>query len=82
MVTFENRDCMDAMRTFPDKFFDLAIVDPVYGDVTQGEYMLNNHGQRIGRGKANQKGYHSSLWQQGKTPPIILQNCSECPNIK
>lgn len=25
------RDCMDAMREFPDKFFDLAIVDPPYG---------------------------------------------------
>ena len=24
-------DCMDAMREFPDKFFDLAIVDPPYG---------------------------------------------------
>lgn len=23
-------DCMDAMREFPDKFFDLAIVDPPY----------------------------------------------------
>lgn len=30
--TTENRDCMDAMREFPDKFFDLAIVDPPYGD--------------------------------------------------
>lgn len=28
---FYNRDCMDAMREFPDKFFDLAIVDPPYG---------------------------------------------------
>ena len=27
-----NRDCMDAMREFPDKFFDLAVVDPPYGD--------------------------------------------------
>lgn len=26
-----NRDCMDAMREFPDKFFELAIVDPPYG---------------------------------------------------
>ena len=26
-----NRDCMDAMREFPDKFFDLAVVDPPYG---------------------------------------------------
>lgn len=27
----ENRDCMDAMKEFPDKYFDLAIVDPPYG---------------------------------------------------
>lgn len=27
----ENRDCMDAMKEFPDKFFDLAVVDPPYG---------------------------------------------------
>ena len=26
-----NLDCMDAMKEFPDKFFDLAIVDPPYG---------------------------------------------------
>jgi len=29
---FYNMDCMDAMKRFPDKFFDLAIVDPPYGD--------------------------------------------------
>lgn len=28
---FYNMDCMDGMREFPDKFFDLAIVDPPYG---------------------------------------------------
>lgn len=27
----QNRDCMEAMAEFPDKFFDLAIVDPPYG---------------------------------------------------
>jgi site-specific DNA-methyltransferase (adenine-specific) len=26
----ENRDCLEAMEEFPDKFFDLAIVDPPY----------------------------------------------------
>lgn len=26
-----NMDCMDYMRTIPDKHFDLAIVDPPYG---------------------------------------------------
>lgn len=28
---FYNCDCMDGMRKFPDKFFELAIVDPPYG---------------------------------------------------
>ena len=28
---FYNADCMEAMRHFPDKFFDLAVVDPPYG---------------------------------------------------
>ena len=60
-------DCMEGMRQFPDKFFDLAIVDPVYGDVTAGGYMTNNKGQRIGTGKANQKGYYAGLWSQEKT---------------
>ena len=27
-----NMDCMAAMKEFPDKFFDLAVVDPPYGD--------------------------------------------------
>ena len=26
-----NLDCMEGMKAFPDKFFDLAIVDPPYG---------------------------------------------------
>lgn len=28
---FYNMDCMDGMKHFPDKYFDLAIVDPPYG---------------------------------------------------
>lgn len=24
-------DCMDGMRQFPDKYFDIAVVDPPYG---------------------------------------------------
>ena len=27
-----NRDCMDVMREYPDGYFDLAVVDPPYGD--------------------------------------------------
>ena len=28
---FYMMDCMEGMKQFPDKFFDLAIVDPPYG---------------------------------------------------
>lgn len=64
---FYNMDCIEGMKEFPDKYFDLAIVDPVYGDVTKGGYMTHNKGQHIGTGKANQKGYHAGLWNQDKT---------------
>lgn len=26
-----NRDCVEAMKEFPDGFFDLAVADPPYG---------------------------------------------------
>ena len=32
---FYNMDCMEGMKQFPDKYFDLAIVDPPYGDALQ-----------------------------------------------
>ena len=38
MTQVFNRDCMEAMREFPDKFFELAIVDPPYGI---GEKLVN-----------------------------------------
>ena len=32
MIELLNCDCMEYMATVPDKYFDLAIVDPPYGD--------------------------------------------------
>lgn len=29
---FYNMDCVAGMKQFPDGYFDLAIVDPPYGD--------------------------------------------------
>ena len=31
-----NMDCIEYMRTLPDKAFDLAVVDPPYGDGNGG----------------------------------------------
>nr|DAG23594.1 MAG TPA: adenine specific DNA methyltransferase [Bacteriophage sp.] len=28
---YYNMDCMQGMKEFPDKYFDIAIVDPPYG---------------------------------------------------
>lgn len=70
---FYNMDCMEGMKEFPDGFFDLAIVDPVYGDVTKGGYMTHNKGQRIGTGAANSKGYHAGLWGQQKSGADYFQ---------
>ena len=61
---FYNMDCMDGMKEFPDGFFDLAIVDPVYGDVTQGGYMKNLDSTTK---LAKPIEYHLSIWNQEKT---------------
>ena len=39
---FYNMDCMEAMRQFPDKFFDLAVVDPPYGGGGQNSSQFCN----------------------------------------
>lgn len=65
-------DCMDGMRQFPDGYFDLAIVDPVYGDVTGGGYTTEKHENKsvhFGKGAANQLAYNRAIWRQPKTPP-------------
>ena len=39
---FYNMDCMDGMKEFPDKYFDLAIVDPPYGiDINKSGRLKN-----------------------------------------
>ena len=61
-----NMDCMEYMKDIPDKFFDLAIVDPPYGinapNMTMGTNLNRKHGgyngesvaQRLKKGRLNQ----------------------------
>ena len=35
MIDYRNEDCMTGMARYPDKYFDLAIVDPPYRDENQ-----------------------------------------------
>ncbi|GHV18236.1 hypothetical protein FACS189425_06440 [Clostridia bacterium] len=60
--TLYNTDCMDAMREIPDKFFELAIVDPPYG--------IGIDGQKLDirtNPKHNRKYHESKGWD--KHPP-------------
>lgn len=59
---FYNMDCMEGMKLFPDKYFDLAIVDPPYGGVTKGGYMTNQSSSTTLNG-SNRNDYHLAVWE-------------------
>lgn len=59
-IKLYNMDCMEAMKQMPDKAFDLAIVDPPYGDtLVQGGYCAGKGG-----GVAKIRQYNNALWDQ------------------
>jgi site-specific DNA-methyltransferase (adenine-specific) len=41
-----NVDCLEYMKTIPDKFFELAIVDPPYGIGEDGGNISRHHSQK------------------------------------
>lgn len=54
-----NMDCMDYMKSLPDKFFDLAIVDPPYFD---GPNKLGYYGKNISSSGVKRSGYKVKRW--------------------
>ena len=54
-----NSDCMIAMKEFPNRFFDLAIIDPPYGLGENGGDVSRHH---------TQKKYSMKAWDND-TPP-------------
>ena len=72
---FYNMDCMEGMKEFPDKYFELAIVDPPYG--------INMDGGKIGgdnKGKATNYIKKHGILQHQKTN--ILMSYCEYQKIK
>ena len=53
---FYNMDCMDGMKEFPDKFFDLAIVDPPYGNAINPSTNNLRGGQQTGNSAEDSAG--------------------------
>jgi site-specific DNA-methyltransferase (adenine-specific) len=60
-------DCMDLMRGFPDKHFDLAIVDPPYGIGFDGDSTLGNNSSAKWKNPAKSERYAQKEWD--KSPP-------------
>ena len=61
MIEYYNEDCMVGMARYPDKHFDLAIVDPPYG-INMGELMHKESGKQTGVAKAKRKEYLNKDW--------------------
>ena len=57
-------DCIDLMKQYPDKYFDLAIVDPPYG-INHAEIAGKQSGTQYGKAAAAKKTYTIKDWDKG-----------------
>ena len=62
----QNIDCMIGMKQYPDKYFDLAVVDPPYGIGFDGEVekMANNNSKKWNNARGS--GYERKKWDSQK----------------
>lgn len=79
-----NMDCMEYMRTLPDKVFDLAVVDPPYGiDITEsGRLKKYNANNNKWDNKAPDENYFSELFRVSKNQIIWGGNYFDLPPTK
>lgn len=56
-----NMDCMEYMKSIPDKFFDLAVVDPPYGGANSSVGGGKRFGERFDRYKQNWRNMGSEV---------------------
>lgn len=67
---FYNMDCMEGMKQFPDKYFELAIVDPPYGDAGGGTWKNGSRfGERFDRYKIQTR--YEWTPQGTKSPELV-----------
>ena len=73
---YYNMDCMQGMKEFPDNYFDLAIVDPPYGDgggvlgaTENGSENASTATGTIPRGGGTANRHITSGLRKGQSPP-------------
>ena len=62
---FYNMDCMVGMKQFPDKYFELAIVDPPYGIGIDGQKLSVNKNPKHNRKEHSQKSWDKEIPDAG-----------------
>jgi len=58
-----NTDCLEAMKKYPDNYFELAIVDPPYG-INHAEIAGKQSGKKYGNAATAKKTYTSKDWDK------------------
>ena len=58
---FYNMDCMEGMRQFPDRYFELAIVDPPYGIGIDGQKLSPNKNPKHNRKQHDKKNWDTQI---------------------
>lgn len=61
MIEYFNEDCMAGMARYPDKYFDLAIVDPPYGIGIDGQKLSINKNPKHNRKEHARKEWDSEI---------------------
>lgn len=64
-----NEDCMEMMKRYPDKFFELAIVDPPYG---LGDRLCNG-GRLSQKGRISAAQYSGKVWDEVPTQEYFVE---------
>ena len=64
-----NMDCLEAMRQMPDNAFDLAVVDPPYGDACSQTVKVEREREREREPRYNRFGNPGSIFEKYKRGP-------------
>jgi site-specific DNA-methyltransferase (adenine-specific) len=81
-MNITNEDNMELMSRYPDKYFDLAIVDPPYRDTNQPTKDMRNSGSMKSLEGRPQKEYFDELIRVSKNQIIWGANNFQLPQFK
>lgn len=84
MIEYFNCDCMEGMKNYPDKYFDLAIVDPPYRNACDNQPTkdMRKNGPVERFGNKPDAIYFDELFRVSKNQIIWGANNFDLPNYK